>query len=153
MGADLNIRCGDYRLNIRVAAMIWDQDELLICQVLDDPHLYLPGGRVQAGETSLQSLRRELCEELGDTFEIKAPLLFIENFFHWGPDQVHEICMLFEVIWTGPRVHRHLENPKELLAWVPRRDLPELNIKPSFLQKYLIDPPKTFQHVIHHDTV
>jgi 8-oxo-dGTP pyrophosphatase MutT (NUDIX family) len=151
MAADLNFRLDGYRINIRVGAMIWDDGELLICQERGDPHLFLPGGRVQAGETSVQALRRELREELGETFEIKDPLLLIENFFEWGSDHVHEICMLFEVTWTGSRVRHHLENPTELLIWVPRRELAGLNIKPSFLRQYLIDPPQSFQHVVHRD--
>jgi ADP-ribose pyrophosphatase YjhB (NUDIX family) len=151
MAADLNFRLDGYRINIRVAAMIWDQGEILICRERGDPRLFLPGGRVRAGETSVQSLSRELREELGETFEINAPLLFIENFFQWGPDRVHEICTLFNVTWTGPRVRQHLENPNELLTWVPRRDLPKLNIKPSVLRQYLIDPPHTLQHVVHCD--
>jgi mutator protein MutT len=52
-----------------VAALIWRDDRVLVCQRQANGAFPLkwefPGGKVEAGESELEALRRELREELG----------------------------------------------------------------------------------------
>ena len=63
------------------------------------PYFYLPGGRVQMGETAEHAILRELDEELQIKPEIVRPLWFVQNFFTEDVDKLnyHEICIYFLV--------------------------------------------------------
>lgn len=51
----------------KVGILILRGDRFLLCRKnRDTSKLILPGGRIEAGETDLECLARELCEELGE---------------------------------------------------------------------------------------
>ena len=55
----------DKQKTIRTAGLVVVRDnKLLLAYSKNKKALYLPGGKVDAGETSLQSLQREIWEEL-----------------------------------------------------------------------------------------
>ena len=51
--------------SFRVAALVMRNDHLLVHRSLTDSYWSLPGGRAEIGETSEQTLKREMREELG----------------------------------------------------------------------------------------
>ena len=52
------------RVQIRAAAMLWDQDCLLLQAPVDHPVRWaVPGGHVETGETTVTCLKREFIEE------------------------------------------------------------------------------------------
>lgn len=51
--------------NYRVAAVMIENNHVLIHKQINDKHWSLPGGRVEILEDSQTSIRRELNEELG----------------------------------------------------------------------------------------
>jgi ADP-ribose pyrophosphatase YjhB (NUDIX family) len=59
--------------NLRVAAVIFRGDQVLLCAVDGLDYWFLPGGRVRFGEPSDVALVRELAEELGH--ELPLPVL------------------------------------------------------------------------------
>ena len=74
--------------HVAVAAVINDNDEVLISQRHPDSHLgglwEFPGGKLEPGETIEQALKRELHEELGIRPESFRPLIKIT---HHYPDK------------------------------------------------------------------
>jgi 8-oxo-dGTP pyrophosphatase MutT (NUDIX family) len=51
----------------KIGALILDGDRMLLCRKgRDTSKLILPGGRLEPGESELECLARELCEELGE---------------------------------------------------------------------------------------
>lgn len=52
-----------YRISVK--AVIVDGDKILLVKEEDDEFWSLPGGGVDYGESDIQALKRELCEELG----------------------------------------------------------------------------------------
>lgn len=49
----------------KVAAIVLKGSRLLVVRKLNTEHFILPGGKPEAGETDLQTLSREVLEELG----------------------------------------------------------------------------------------
>lgn len=108
-----------------VAALILRDEEFLCCQRTEHQALPLkwefPGGKIEAGETPPEALRRELEEELGIQAEI-------------GP----EVTRLLHTYANGNSVNLHFfavsRYEKELqnrifrdVRWVKRADLPQLD--------------------------
>ena len=84
---------GTRTLRLVVAALILrplDQggEEVLICQRKADQPMALkwefPGGKIEAGESPEEALRRELNEELGIVAEIGAPVTQIRHNYRNG---------------------------------------------------------------------
>jgi 8-oxo-dGTP pyrophosphatase MutT (NUDIX family) len=101
--SDITFSIDGYHVNLRVAAIVCQQDQILICRVPDKDWWFLPGGRIKASESSLIALKRELCEEIGDNFHIARPSVCSENFFELDGRCFHEVCTYYEVQWLGTK--------------------------------------------------
>ena len=78
---DLTIDIEEYKLNIRSGAVIIHNNKILTHKNIDKDHYCLPGGRVEVGESSEDTIKREIYEELGKEVEIIKYISTIENFF------------------------------------------------------------------------
>jgi 8-oxo-dGTP diphosphatase len=107
------------------AALIRRGDEILCCQRTEHQSLPLkwefPGGKIEAGETALQALQRELEEELGIKAEIGQE---VAQVFHTY-DNGSSVNLCFHVVDS---YQHEIENRIfRDVRWVKRRDLPELD--------------------------
>ena len=68
----------------------------------------LPGGRIDAGETALDTARRELTEEVGLRLEADALLGYLDDF-----ETRSGFVMTPVVLWAGPR-REFAANPDEV---------------------------------------
>ena len=75
-GIDLSFVSGKEKFNYRVCAVIISEGKLLAMHDERSPYYYLPGGRVQMGETAEAAVAREVQEELEITPEIIRPLMW-----------------------------------------------------------------------------
>jgi 8-oxo-dGTP diphosphatase len=108
-----------------VAALIVRGDELLCCQRTEHQALPLkwefPGGKIEAGETPPEALRRELEEELGIHAEIGAEITRVLHTYANG----NSVNLHFFAV-------DHFENELQNrifreVRWVKRADLPALD--------------------------
>ena len=67
---DLTLDVEDYKLNIRAAGVIIHNNKILAHRNLNKDHYCIPGGRVEIGENSEETVKREIQEELGKQIEI-----------------------------------------------------------------------------------
>ena len=108
-----------------VAALIVRGDEILCCQRTEHQALALkwefPGGKIEAGETPAEALRRELDEELGIKAEIGREITRILHTYQNG----NSVDLHFFVV---DRYQNEMQNRifREI-RWVNRSDLPTLD--------------------------
>ncbi len=88
---DITINVEDYILNVRAAAVIIHNGKILVHRNINSDHYALPGGRVEIGENSENTIKREILEEMGKQVELVGYISTIENFFEMKGKKYHEI--------------------------------------------------------------
>jgi ADP-ribose pyrophosphatase YjhB (NUDIX family) len=94
---DLTIDVEDYKLNVRAAGVIIHNNKLLTHRNVNSDHYALVGGRVEIGEDSATTVKREIKEELGKDVEITGYIATVENFFEMNGSKYHEILFIHQV--------------------------------------------------------
>lgn len=133
------------RVQIRAAAMLWDQDCLLLQAPVDHPVRWaVPGGHVETGETTVTCLKREFIEEMDLRIDPQKLLYVHEHFycdegistqeygFYWSCTSPHPSSELRDR--TARPVETHM-----LFRWVPRNEMDQWTILPEFLSKALLE--------------
>ena len=97
---DLTLDVEDYKLNIRAAGIIIHNGKVLVHRNTNSNHYALVGGRVEIGEDSVSTLKREVQEEMGKDIEITGYISTIENFFEMEDFKYHEIMFVHKAEFT-----------------------------------------------------
>ena len=151
---DISYTTGTDKFNYRVASVIISNEKILVMKDERSPYFYLPGGRVQMGETAEHAILRELDEELHiKNPEIVRPLWLVQNYFTEDVDKLnyHEICIYFlmdisktDLLNKGDRFTlyegRHIHN----FEWLSFDDLQTSYFYPGFLKKEIYNLPDYF---------
>ena len=154
---DLCLDVGEYKLNIRAAGVIIHNNKVLTHKNVNKDHYAIPGGRIEIGENSEETLKREMQEELGKEIEIKDYMATIENFFEMDGKKYHEFYFLYKAEFTKEEDKKidytmHNVEGKEYLQyeWLDLDKIDEYNILPKCLKNIL--KMKQFPtHVINDD--
>jgi ADP-ribose pyrophosphatase YjhB (NUDIX family) len=155
----ITLRDESWMFQYRVAAIALRDDRVLLCRDNLNRLWYMPGGRVELGESSETALIREMSEELNVSVQIERLVWVVETFWASNPDQVHELCLYYLVSLpesTVPSAEEEftIEEPdgqKNTFRWWPFDELVGARVYPSFLRTALRDLPIGVQHIIHHD--
>lgn len=150
---DISYVEGSSKFNYRVCAVILSTNKILAMRDERSPYYYLPGGRVQMGETAEQAVIREVEEELNITPDIVRPLWLNQAFFTEDVDHLnyHEICIYFlldishtDLLKKGERFTltegRHIHT----FEWLPFDRLKDEYFYPLFLKTEIDRLPKEF---------
>jgi 8-oxo-dGTP pyrophosphatase MutT (NUDIX family) len=141
----------------RSAGICIVNDRVLLCRTLGLPFWYIPGGRVHAGESSFDALRREMFEEIGVAPAIERLVYVVENFLDAGEQHLQEIGLYFEIslpegseplTWTEPVVRTETGDGQQLeWAWHPISELHTIEILPPHMKDRLERLPPHPVHV------
>lgn len=110
---DITIDVEDYKLNVRAAGVIIHNNKVLVHKNVNSDHYALVGGRIEIGENSVDTIKREIKEELGKDIEITGYISTIENFFEMKGSKYHEIMFVYKVEFVNEedkRIEYTLEN-------------------------------------------
>ena len=143
---DLTIDIKDYKLNIRAACIIKHNNKVLLHKSDDKDHYCLIGGRVELGENSENTIRREIIEELGKEIDITRYVSTIENFFEFEGSKYHEYMFVYEAEFKNEK-DKLIEDTlcniegKDYLKyyWVDLKDIDNVDIKPKVIKDILKD--------------
>lgn len=141
------------KFNYRVCAVIISDGKILAMHDERSPYYYLPGGRVEIGETAENAVIREVWEELGVTLKIDRPLWLNQAFFTEDVDNLnyHELCIYFLMDITDSdllkrgSVFTHCEGTRtNTFEWLEFDRLKDEYFYPNFLKKDIFNLPATF---------
>ncbi|THV21463.1 NUDIX hydrolase [Peteryoungia ipomoeae] len=157
----ITIKDGKRRFNHRIAGLAFREGHVLVHRATHETFWTFPGGRAEIGETSEETLRREMMEELGVAVEIGQLLWIVENFFDYEGKAWHELGLYYRMqvpesfpFHATDIVHRNQDGRNALeFKWVPATTaaLRALDIPPYFIADAIEDLPASPKHIVWHD--
>lgn len=141
---DLCFTEGNNWFRFRTGALIVEEDCVLFVGSKSFDYLYTVGGGVHFGEKIEDCIKREVLEETGYAYEVDHLAVITENFFKGRGGKLDGFdcqCLEFYFVMKskGNKDVKansiNADNEKEELHWIPIKDIPDTNIKPSFLKE------------------
>ena len=141
---DLTINIEGYKLNIRAAVIIIHNNKILVHKNINSDHCTLIGGRVEIGEDSESTVKREVQEELNKEIEITGYVSTIENFFELKGEKFHEILFIHKAEFKNTddrKIEHTLKNAegKEYLQyeWLDLDKIDQYPLVPKVIKEIL----------------
>ena len=146
----------------RAAAIIVEDDCVLLAGNDKEDYFYSVGGGVHMNETAEEAVIREGLEETGVCYQVDTLAVIHENFWNGNGAydkglHCHEIALYFLM---KPRGTKELKsnsytrfNDKETMNWIPIQDLDKYKVFPTFLKEYLCSGTADLQHIITDERV
>ncbi len=148
---DICLDMNEYRVNLRVAAIVRRGDAVLLCRPPGHDWWFLPGGRIKVNEDSLTAMRRELTEEIGPGFEVRKPTVIVENFFDLEDRRFHEICTVYEVTWHGGLIAATVDDVQEEFDWFSLAELRDVVLKPDLIKQRILNPQTELELIVNRE--
>ena len=157
---DITFKTEQGRFNYRVCGMIIHEGKILAMHDQRSPYYYLPGGRVQLGETVEEAVLREIREELEIDAKIVRPLWFNQGFFTEDVtgEQFHEICIYFlmdishtDLLSKGEQFVLNENNQRHTFEWLEFDRLKDEYFYPIFLKEKIWDLPEKLTIIANYD--
>jgi 8-oxo-dGTP pyrophosphatase MutT (NUDIX family) len=145
---------------MRIAGLAFREGHVLVHRAVHEEFWTFPGGRAEVGETSAETLKREMMEELGVDVTVDRLLWTVENFFHYEGRDWHELGLyyLMEVPAHFPFhpteiVHRVHDTHDLEFKWARATTaaLRQLDIPPYFIAEEIETLPATPRHLVWRD--
>ncbi|MDE1152862.1 MAG: NUDIX domain-containing protein [Micavibrio sp.] len=149
---DLTLTTPHGIFNHRVGFLVFQQGRVLL-QDAGAGYWFVTGGRVAFGESTAETVTREIAEELQTTADSTELAGLVENFFVIKGKPFHEVMVLYRANYTAalqvPKTDIH-GKPFQT-GWFTENELRNTSLKPDFLKEKLFSFQTGFQHVIHRD--
>ena len=157
-GNDISIRMPDGMFNLRVGAIIMHAGQILMVRNDQSPYYYTVGGRVKFGESTRETLLREVFEETQLRLEIERLAFVHENFFtdQSSGGTFHEICFFF-LMKPGLLPERMAGRTfteaydSATLHWLPIDTLAHEHLYPAFFKTELARMPEDMGYFVTRD--
>lgn len=141
----ISFRINSHRFHLRAGAIALEAGHVLLHRLEGDMFWALPGGRVEAGEESAQTIVREFKEELAVTVTCNELLAIGENFFEYEGEPHHEVGLYFSIalpaesqVRNTEKTHVGVEGDRRLeFKWFPLSALHHIDFRPAALRESL----------------
>ena len=155
----ISFEVGNDKFNFRVSAIIIDEKgkRFLTNTREHIDFCVLPGGRVEMGEETPVSLKRELIEELNAEIDIIGLKAITENFFEFDNKNYHEL----QYLYVAKLLDESIENrqgkfigveQKDIFEWKSLADIDNVNYTPKYLKEIIKEVANgnyEIRHLIH----
>jgi len=149
---------GADRFQMRAAAIAIRNGRVLVQNIAGEQTTFLPGGRVEQGEATADTLVREIDEEFGQTVAVEDLVFVMESFYPSRSQQFHEISLYYRIAvgegfpyHDSEICHRCFEGTAEMeYRWVPVTEaaLDAARFHPAGLRTRLSDLPTATVHLV-----
>ena len=150
---DIRLQSVDARFSLRAAALILQNNQLLVIQNDTARCCYTIGGGVRIGETTEEAVLRECREETGLDWQIER-LVFVQERFYRADDTLHHELVFFYLM-KPPAVPipsgQNTDQTDERLCWLPLDKLEDAPLVPVFLKEAMRKFPLTITHIIAYE--
>lgn len=134
----------NHRFRFRTGGIIIKDNKMLFVKSSIGNYYYMIGGAVHLGETTEKCIEREILEEAGLKVQAERLAVVCENFFK-GSGGVEdgfdchtiEFYYLMKIQEDNAAVCKKQTDVGEELIWIPMEDIPDSDIKPSFIKEYI----------------
>ncbi len=143
---DIKIDIGEYKLNMRAAAIIMHNEKILVHKDINCDYYALIGGRIKIGENSRDAIKREVLEEIGKEIKTTEYIATIENFFKSDNTKYHEILFVYKAEFIDEE-DRKIENTlkniegedKIQYEWIKLDEINKYKIYPKEIKEILLE--------------
>ena len=146
------IKNNEGSFSYRVAALIIDDNKLLVAKHVDHPVFYTIGGGININETSEEAVIREVMEETGLKLKINKLAFVQERFLKINNEKHHEVVLFY--LMDVKETINILDNTftdqgnKETLHWLYLDELKNVNLVPEFLKYRSLGNNIGIEHII-----
>lgn len=150
---DVGYKNKEGNFSLRAAALIIDDDRLLLAKNDKYDCFYTVGGGIQQNETSENAVLRECYEETGYHFEIDRLVFVQERIYKIESACHHEVVFFYLMKKMNAGLHNGMNTDRksEHLHWMPIEELETINIAPAFLSTAVKSIPKEVTHIISYE--
>lgn len=159
----IRIKLSKRLFNMRVAGLAFREGHVLVHRAKHEKFWTFPGGTAEVGESSADTLIREMQEETNCEVTLARHLWTVENFFTFEGRKWHEIGVYYlmqmpdQFPFTPHEIVHRVRDAKNDLEfkWVPADEasLQALPLQPDFIPARIADLPLTSEHLIHRESV
>ena len=127
------------KFNLRAVCLIIKDKKILFQRFNNSEYWFLPGGRVEMMEETVETIEREIREEYGWNIKDKRLIWVVENFFNLDNKDFHELGFYYLVqiedeIEVADKDFTGLEDIS-LSRWIHVNELDKYPIVPEFIRQ------------------
>lgn len=160
MGKRISIKTENAAFGMRAVGVAIHNNRVLIQQAEGDDFWVLPGGGCEVMETAIDTIQREMIEEINATCEVQRLLWVVELFFSFNGIPIHSLELYFQITFPSEsHVFQHDEffgneafyldhDLKLTCRWHPLDQLDQIDLRPHFLRTHLHQIPESTTYII-----